>query len=63
MVWENTVSIANIMEPNPLIREASDVFSLKVLVSDKIELKVPKVQSELKWAKVEVFAFSQDHVK
>ena len=36
------------MEPNPLIREASDVFSLKVLVSDKIELKVPKVQSELK---------------
>ncbi len=40
--------MTNIMELNPLICEASDVFNLKVLVSDKIELKVPKVQSELK---------------
>jgi hypothetical protein len=54
MVWENTVSIANIMQPNPLICEASDVFNLKVLVSDKIEQKVPEVQSELKWLKLTI---------
>ncbi len=31
------------MQPNPLMREAGDVFNLKVLVPDKIELKVPKI--------------------